>query len=172
MWKLTKWLRIITAEDSSSFLYIEIVSTSSSRTSFFFIYRFFFSLEAEQKEGSSPFVGMCGHIKVQYACKHIRYCVLFWCKLLSSLAVADFEAKHFSGIENLTCVYMCICVCVGVWDRRRWEANVEWRRGVYGYSTTMSAADLQTGDEIVRRLWYVQKVYLPYLLDLLLTWKL
>ncbi|KAL9527353.1 hypothetical protein SMMN14_08523 [Sphaerulina musiva] len=51
---------------------------------------------------------MCGHIKVQYACKHIRYCVLFWCKLLSSLAVADFEVKHFSGIENLTCVYMCI----------------------------------------------------------------
>lgn len=39
---------------------------------------------------------------------------------------------------------------------------MEWRRGVYGYSTTMSVADLQTGDEIVRRLWYVQKVYLPY----------
>ncbi|EMF10397.1 uncharacterized protein SEPMUDRAFT_48931 [Sphaerulina musiva SO2202] len=58
---------------------------------------------------------MCGHIKVQYACKHIRYCVLFWCKLLSSLALADFEAKHFSGILNLTCVYMCIgyvCGCV------------------------------------------------------------
>lgn len=46
---------------------------------------------------------------------------------------------------------------------------MEWRRGVYGYSTTMSAANLQTGDEIVRRLWYVQKVYLPYLLEVLLT---
>lgn len=39
----------------------------------------------------------------------------------------------------------------------------------------MSAADLQTGDEIVRRLWYVQQVFhLPYLtlltlLEVLLT---
>lgn len=52
---------------------------------------------------------------------------------------------------------------------------MEWRRGVYGYTTTMSAADLQTGDEIVRRLWYVQQVFiyltLPYLtlLEVLLT---
>lgn len=38
----------------------------------------------------------------------------------------------------------------------------------------MSAADLQTGDEIVRRLWYVQKVYLPYLtlLEVLINMKL
>lgn len=36
---------------------------------------------------------------------------------------------------------------------------MEWRRGVYGYSTTMSVADLQTGDEIVRRLWWVQQVF-------------
>lgn len=49
---------------------------------------------------------------------------------------------------------------------------MEWRRGVYGYSTTMSAANLQTGDEIVRRLWYVQKVYLPYLLEVLINMKL
>lgn len=44
---------------------------------------------------------------------------------------------------------------------------MEWRRGVYGYSTTMSVADLQTGDEIVRRLWYVQQVFI-YLPDLTL----
>lgn len=94
--------------------------------------------------------------------------------LISSLAVADFEAKHFSGIENLTSVYMCIgyvCGC-GCERQRRCEANVEWRRGVYGYSTTMSAADLQTGDEIVRRLWWVQNVYLPYLLEVLIDLKL
>lgn len=66
---------------------------------------------------------------------------------------------------------MCIwiCVWVWVWDRRRWEANVEWRRGVYGYSTTMSAANLQTGDEIVRRLWWVQQVFI-YLPDLTLPY--
>lgn len=84
------------------FLSYILKSFRRRRESFFFSFdlSFFSFLEAEQKEGSSPFVGMCGHIKVQYACKHIRYCVLFWCKLLSFLALADFEAKHFSGIET------------------------------------------------------------------------
>lgn len=163
MWKLTKWLRIITAEDSFFLIYWNRFDVDQN---LFFIYHFFLFWRQSRKKAVPLLSVMCGHIKVQYACKHIRYCVLFWCKLLSSLAWTDFEAKHFSGIENLTSVYMCIgyvCGCGCVWDRRRWEANVEWRRGVYGYSTTMSAADLQTGDEIVRRLWWVQQVFFTYL---------
>lgn len=143
MWKLTKWLRIITAEDSF-FSYI-LKSFRRRREPFFFfwsiIFFFFFSGGRAEKEGSSPFVGMCGHIKVQYACKHIRYCVLFWCKLLSSLALADFEAKHFSGIENLTSVYMCIgYVCGWVWDRE--DERLTWNGGAE-YMDTQQRCPLQ-----------------------------
>lgn len=88
------------------------------REPFFFllIYHFFSFPWRQSRKKAVPLLSvMCGHIKVQYACKHIRYCVLFWCKLLSSLAVADFEAKHFSGILNLTSVYtLCVLdMCVG-----------------------------------------------------------
>lgn len=113
-----KTYKVIENHYGRRFFFSYILESFRRRRESFFSFDlllFFSFLEAEQKEGSSLLSVMCGHIKVQYACKHIRYCVLFWCKLLSSLALADFEAKHFSGIENLTCVYLCIgYVCVGV----------------------------------------------------------
>lgn len=99
------------------FLSYILKSFRRRRESFFsFDLSFFFLFWRQSRKKAVPLLSVCVATS-KFNMRVNIYAIAYYSGvsyLISSLAVADFEAKHFSGVENLTSVYMCIgyvCGC-------------------------------------------------------------
>lgn len=141
MWKLTKWLRIITAEDSFFLIYWNPFDDVENLF-FLLIYHFFLFWRQSRKRRQFPFCRLCVatskfNMRVNiYAIAYysgVSYYIIF--------SRSRFWSETLFRYWNLTSVYMCIgYVCGCGWDRE--DERLTWNGGAE-YMDTQQRCPLQ-----------------------------